>query len=121
MSTQQEQTTLVLSAGTLTGDRVKNSAGDDLGKVEEIMIDLRDGRVSYVVLSFGGFMGLGDKYFAIPWAMLEVDLEEKCFRLDLDKQILEEAPGFDKDNWPEVTPDWLFDLYDYYDLPPYWG
>jgi len=85
------------------------------------MIDIESGSVSYAVLSFGGFMGIGNKYFAIPWAMLEIDTEEKCFRLDVTKEALEEAPGFDKDNWPQVvTRDWLSDLYVYYDLPPYW-
>ena len=118
---ETKEATTVLSAGTLTGDEVKNSAGEKIGKVEELMIDIESGSVSYAVLSFGGFMGIGNKYFAIPWAMLEIDTEEKCFRLDVTKEALEEAPGFDKDNWPQVvTRDWLSDLYVYYDLPPYW-
>jgi hypothetical protein len=64
---QENRIRRVLGASTLTGDRVRNSAGDDLGKIEEIMIDLASGRVAYAVLSFGGFLGIGDKLFAVPW------------------------------------------------------
>jgi len=104
-----------LSATTLIGDDVRNSAGEDLGKIEDFMIDLDSGRIAYAVLSFGGFLGMGDKLFAIPWQSLEVDLDEKCFRFDVDKETLEKAPGFDKDNWPE-TQDYeiVTTVYDYY-------
>ena len=93
----------VLSASTLAGDRVKNSAGEDLGKVHEIMIDIPSGAVAYAVLSFGGFLGMGDKLFALPWGALTLDEDEKCFVLDIDKGKLENAPGFDKDNWPDMA------------------
>ncbi|MBZ0303832.1 MAG: PRC-barrel domain-containing protein, partial [Anaerolineae bacterium] len=62
--------TLLLSATTLIGDGVKNSAGEDLGKLTEIMLDVESGRVAYAVLSFGGVLGLGNKLFAIPWEAL---------------------------------------------------
>lgn len=92
-----------LSASTLIGDKVKNTEDDDLGKIEDLMIDLDTGRIAYAVLSFGGFLGMGDKYFAVPWMSLEIDLEEKCVRFDMDPDRLEKAPGFDKDNWPKST------------------
>src|SRR5215831_14251819 len=91
----------VLAASTMEGDSVRNSAGEDLGKVDEIMIDIPTGRVAYAVLSFGGFLRMGNKLFAIPWSALTVDENEKCFILDVDKSMLESAPGFDKDNWPD--------------------
>src|SRR6266542_2627241 len=94
------RTRRVLSAGTLTGDRVRNSAGEDLGKIEEIMIDIPTGRVAYAVLSFGGFLGMGNKLFAVPWEALTVDEVNHEFVMNADKQMLESAPGFDKDNWP---------------------
>jgi sporulation protein YlmC with PRC-barrel domain len=98
----EEKTRLgTLSASTLINDPVRNSEGDELGKIEDFMIDLDSGCIVYAVLSFGGFLGMGDKLFAIPWSSLRVDLEEKSFRLDIDKKTLEEAPGFDKDQWPE--------------------
>lgn len=90
-----------LSATTLIGDPVRNTAGDDLGKLEDLMIDLDTGCIVYAVISFGGFLGLGDKLFAIPWASLRVDLEDESLRMDIDQETLEKAPGFDKDNWPE--------------------
>jgi sporulation protein YlmC with PRC-barrel domain len=90
-----------LSATTIVGDPVRNSKGDDLGKIEDLMIDLDTGCIVYAVISFGGFLGLGDKFFAIPWVSLRVDLEEECIRLDIDQETLEKAPGFDKDHWPD--------------------
>jgi len=116
-----ERTRRVLSAGTLAGDRVRNSAGDDLGKIEEIMLDIPSGRVAYAVLSFGGFLGMGNKLFAVPWDALTLDEEEHEFILNVDKQTLENAPGFDKDNWPDMAdPSWGSQIYDYYGSKPYW-
>lgn len=114
--------TAVLSADTLTGDSVVNRQEEDLGKIEHLMIDLEKGRVAYAVLSFGGFMGMGDKLFAIPWDALKVDTEEKRFVLDVDKKKLELAPGFDKEQWPDMADrTWGADVYRYYDAKPYWS
>jgi sporulation protein YlmC with PRC-barrel domain len=111
----------VLSASTLAGDRVRNSAGEDLGKVHEIMIDIPSGQVAYAVLSFGGFLGMGDKLFALPWKTLTVDEDEKCFVLNIDRQKLESAPGFDKDNWPDMADAvWGTAIFSYYGTRPYW-
>ena len=111
----------VLSASTLAGDPVQNSAGEDLGKVDEIMIDIPSGRVAYAVLSFGGFLGMGNKLFAIPWSSLRVDEDKLCFVLDVDKQKLENAPGFDQDNWPDMADNtWRTKIYSYYGAVPYW-
>ena len=107
----------VLSATTLINDDVKNPAGKDLGKIEDVMLDVNNGRISYAVLSFGGFLGMGDKLFAIPWNALELSTEEKCFYLDVDKDRLENAPGFDKDNWPNMAdPEWNRSVHDYYNI-----
>jgi len=111
----------VLSAGTLIGDNVRNNEGEDLGKLEEIMIDLDEGRVAYAVLSFGGFLGMGNKLFAIPWEALTVDTENEEIVLNVQKDVLEDAPGFDKDNWPDTTNrNWLVEVYTYYGYDPYW-
>jgi sporulation protein YlmC with PRC-barrel domain len=111
----------VLSASTLAGDEVRNSAGESLGKVDELMIDVHTGKVAYAVVSFGGFMRMGNKLFAIPWSVLKLDEDEKEFILDVDKSVLENAPGFDKDNWPDMA-DQTFrsELYNYYGAQPYW-
>ena len=78
----------VLSASTLSSDSVKNRADEDLGKIKELMIDIPSGRVAYAVLSFGGFLGMGDKLFAVPWDALTLDEDRKCFVLDADKAKL---------------------------------
>jgi sporulation protein YlmC with PRC-barrel domain len=112
----------VLSAGTLAGDRVRNRAGEDLGKIEEIMLDLESGRVAYAVLSFGGFLGIGDKLFAVPWEALQLNADEHEFLLDVDKQTLENAPGFDKDNWPDMADtSWGAQVHAHYGREPYWN
>lgn len=100
---QENRKRRVLGAGTLTGDRVRNKAGDDLGKIEEIMIDLESGRVAYAVLSFGGFLGMGDKLFMVPWSAMRVDQSAHEFVLDVSRDRLDKAPGFDKGNWPDMT------------------
>jgi len=111
----------VMSASSLSGDRVVNSKGEDIGKIDEIMIDTPTGRVAYAVLSFGGFLGMGDKLFAIPWSMLSLDEDNKVFRLDIDKERLKRAPGFDKDHWPDMADrTWGTSVYQYYGASPYW-
>jgi sporulation protein YlmC with PRC-barrel domain len=112
----------VLGASTLKGDTVKNVAGEDLGKIEELMIDLETGRVGYCVLSFGGFLGIGNKLFAVPYGALRVDTEQKCFILNVPKDRLKEAPGFDKENWPDMTDrTWGMGIYGFYNVTPYWN
>jgi sporulation protein YlmC with PRC-barrel domain len=111
----------VLAASTLAGDAVKNSAGDDLGRVDEIMIDIPSGRIAYAVLSFGGVLGMGGKLFAVPWKALRVDEDETCFILDVDKKTLENAPGFDKNHWPDMADTlWGSEVYQYYGATPFW-
>ncbi len=111
----------VMAAETLTGDPVINARGEDLGKVTDIMIDVRRGRVAYAVLSSGGFLGIGDKLFAIPWSALTLDADRKCFILDVERKRLESAPGFDKDHWPSMgDPRWALQVHTYYGVPPYW-
>ena len=108
-----------LSAGTIKGERIVNAAGDNLGKIEELMIDLQDGRVAYAVLSFGGFLGMGDKLFAIPWQAFSLRPYARAFLFDIPRDVLEKAEGFDKDNWP-ITREELSRTYTYYGYQLYW-
>jgi sporulation protein YlmC with PRC-barrel domain len=111
----------VLAADTLTGDKVVNLQNEDLGKIEHLMIDLGTGRIAYAVLSFGGFLGMGDKLFAIPWSALTVDTLEKRFILQVDKELLKRAPGFDKEQWPDMADRaWGTQVFKYYGAKPYW-
>ena len=95
----------LMGAGTLIGETVVNAANDTLGDIKEIMLDMRSGRIAYAVLSFGGVLGLGEKLFAVPWEKLALDTVNKRFLLDVDKEQLKSAPGFDKDNWPDMASD----------------
>lgn len=112
---------IVLSVSTMTGDTVRNMKGEDLGKIEEVMVDLDCGRIAYAVLSSGGFLGMGDRFYAIPWNALTVDLEQREFILDVDRERLERAPGFDEDNWPLMADrQWGETIHGYYGRKPYW-
>ena len=93
----------LMGADTLIGDDVYNHDDEQLGDIKEIMLDMRSGRIAYAVLSFGGVLGLGEKLFAVPWEKLTLDTVNKRFLLDVDKNQLSNAPGFDKDNWPDMA------------------
>ena len=111
----------VMAADTLEGDDIVNTANEKLGKLEHIMIDVPTDRVAYAVLSFGGFLGMGDKLFAIPWRALRIDPPNHRFILDVDKETLKNAPGFDKDQWPSMADEqWARDVHAYYHARPYW-
>ena len=105
----------VVPASKVIGNRVRNPAGEDLGTIEEIMVDVRRGSIGYAVLSFGGFLGIGDKLFAVPWTALRIGSAEDDFVLDVDRKLLENAPGFDKGNWPDMAdPGFVSAIHDYY-------
>ena len=99
----------VLTASILKGDKVTNTKGEDLGTVEEIMLDLEHGRVAYVVLSFGRVNWMpNDKLFAVPWEALTISFHDKKFILNVSKETLKSAPGFNRNKWPEVADfSWL--------------
>ena len=122
MTATIEKTPTVMAADALTGDKVVNFQKEDLGKIEHLMIDLESGRIAYAVLSFGGFLGMGDKLFAIPWSSLKVDTVERRFVLNVDKELLKAAPGFDKEHWPDMADRaWGAKVYTYYGAKPYWN
>jgi len=73
------------------------------------------------LLAQSGFLGLGEKYFAIPWRALTLDTDRKCFILDIDKEQLKNAPGFDQDHWPSMADQgWASDVHSFYQAAPYW-
>ncbi|WP_075792808.1 PRC-barrel domain-containing protein [Massilia putida] len=109
----------LMGADTLIGDSVVNANDDDLGDIKEIMLDMQTGQVAYAVLSFGGFLGMGDKLFAVPWQALHLDTVNKRFVLDIDKQRLQNAPGFDKDAWPDMgDAQWAQQIHTFYGTDP---
>lgn len=105
----------VLSADSITGDEVCNLKNEKLGKVQNIMLDLTEGKIRYAVLSSGGFLGLGDRLYAVPWKALKLDKENQRFLLDVDLERLKNAPGFDKEKWPNMAdPTWNASIESYY-------
>jgi sporulation protein YlmC with PRC-barrel domain len=93
----------IVKASEVTGVKVKNLSGDDIGEINELVIDKVKGKVNYLVLDFGGVLGFGNKFFAVPWHLVSYDTNEDCFRLNVDKDRLKNAPGFDKDHWPNFA------------------
>lgn len=119
-ATSATRTPAMLSAGTLIGDDVYSGKDEELGDIKEIMLDMRSGRVAYAVLSFGGFLGIGEKLFAVPWSALTLDAENKRFVLNVEKDRLKDAPGFDKDHWPNMADQkWAQGIHSYYGTTPY--
>ncbi|MGP9801311.1 PRC-barrel domain-containing protein [Rheinheimera sp. NSM] len=105
----------LLSAGSITGDEVCNMQDEKLGKIQDIMLDMAEGQIRYVVLSAGGFLGIGDRLFAVPWKALTLDRENQRFMLDVDVERLKNAPGFDKDQWPDMADaSWNSSVESYY-------
>lgn len=105
----------LMGANTLIGNDVYNSQEEDLGDIKEIMIEMSTGKISYAVLSYGGFLGIADKLFAVPWEALTLDTENKRFILNVEKGRLENAPGFDKDDWPDMAdPQWQEKIKSFY-------
>ena len=110
-----------LGASTLIHDQVVNLAGQDIGRIEELMVDVTTGRVAYAVLSFGGFMGIGNKLFALPWSALTVDEAKKRFVVNVTRESLEHMPGFDKDHWPDLGDlEYAVGVYRQWGATPYW-
>ena len=106
----------VLKASELIGMSVQGTDGKKLGDIKDLVIDPEEGGVEYAVLEFGGFAGIGDKYFAVPWDALQLDQSNKKLLLDVHKRELKDAPGFDKNNWPDLNLDQGL-IYEFYEVP----
>ncbi|MBA2656001.1 MAG: PRC-barrel domain-containing protein [Tatlockia sp.] len=105
----------IVSSEDIIGVKVENPEGENLGKIEALMLDKLSGKVSYVVLSFGGFLGMGDKLFALPWHIFDYNPRTETFVISMDKEKLKNSPGFDKDHWPDMSSSgWTRKLNDYY-------
>ena len=111
----KEHSSQVVKSKEVIGVDVLSSDKEKLGEIEEIVLDKVNGQTQYVVLSFGGILGMGDKYFALPWKAISYSPEEKSFILSVGKEKLKNAPGFDKDNWPDMSNlEWSKSISDYY-------
>jgi sporulation protein YlmC with PRC-barrel domain len=110
-----------IRASNMIGTDVVNPKGESLGEIKEIVIDPYSGRVAYGVVAFGGFLGMGEKLFAIPFGSFEYEAKKNKYVLDVTKEYLKDAPGFDPAHWPPMTEEqWHRGVYKYYDRPLYW-
>ena len=104
-----------VKSGEVTGVKVTNAQQENLGEIAEVVIDKTSGKVSYLVLDFGGFLGFGNKYFAVPWNLFLYNNTDDNFVLNVDKEQLKNAPGFDKDHWPDFsTPEFKTSISGFY-------
>ena len=92
-----------LTATSIIGDRVQNEQEEHMGVIKNIMIDINDGSIQYFIIEFGGFLGIGTKYFAIPFCLLQIDSVKQLYVFNQTKESLEKAPGFDMDHWPDTN------------------
>ena len=98
-----------------------NEKGQDLGQVQNFVVDMLAGRVAFVIVAFGGMLGISDKWFAMPWEIMSSSPEKRKFVVDMPKSVLAAAPGMKKDKWTEeINSDWLAECYLHYGLSPYW-
>jgi len=112
----------VVAASKIIGEAVVNLQNENVGKIHELVIDAKKNRVAYVVLTFGGFVGMGNKLFAIPWEAFTFSATENKLILNVDREKLKTAPGFEKDDkWPDFSDTvWGESIYNYYDYVPPW-
>ena len=118
---EKRETVSLIGSDKVEGTAVYRSNGDKVGSIERVMIDKISGKVAYAVLTYGGFLGLGEDYYPTPWANLVYDPSVGGYRVNLTKDQLEKAPKYSKDS------DWTWSrendaaIYDYYRVAPYWG
>ena len=116
-----DETSALISADKVEGTKVMNTAGEKLGSIENVMIDKRSGRVAYAVMSFGGFLGIGDKHHPLPWSMLKYDTNLNGYVVNLDKRLLEGAPAYATGERVDLADEaYGRKVHDYYKVPPYW-
>lgn len=121
MSKLQTFSNVPVKASSIIGTNVVSPKGDSLGDVKEVVIDPSIGRVAYAVVSFGGFLSIGEKLFAIPFSALKYNVSKNEYVLDVSKERLEAAPGFDSNHWPSMADEkWNRDVHSYYNRSPYW-
>jgi sporulation protein YlmC with PRC-barrel domain len=111
----------LVAACTLVGHSVLKPTGEELGNIEEIMLDVEAGRIAYAILSLRGFPGISSKRFPVPWNALQIDPADHKFILDMDRRTFEGAPEFEKDNWPDMAdPAFGHIVHKHYGTSPYW-
>jgi hypothetical protein len=108
----------LISSEDVEGTNVYDMKGSKIGDIDHLMIDKVSGRVTYAVMSFGGFLGLGHSHYPIPWGTLKYDTKLDGFRTTITEQQLRDAPAFSDDS--SADRNWEKQTYDHYKVQPYW-
>jgi sporulation protein YlmC with PRC-barrel domain len=109
----------LISSDSVQGTTVYSPNGDDIGSIDHVMIDKQSGQVAYAVMSFGGFLGLGESHYPVPWNALKYDTTLGGYRTDITEDQLRGAPEYNESSWTDR--DWERRTYDHYGVPYYWG
>ncbi len=111
----------VITSRAITGKTVKNPDQKDLGTVHNLILDMKSGRVAFLVLSTGGIFGIGEKFIPVPWEAYSGVTDEDIVTIDVTRETLESAPSYDRDSWEGIHDlGWLSRVYQYYGFRPYW-
>ncbi len=111
---ERDETNRLISSDKVSDTTVYSTGGEKLGSIERLMIGKRSGRVEYAVMSFGGFLGMAEKFHPLPWDALDYDTERDGYVVDKTKEQLEKAPSFDRDREPDWNRDYGENVYAYY-------
>jgi hypothetical protein len=118
----KRETASLIGSDKVEGTPVFRSNGERVGKIERVMIDKLSGRVAYAVMSFGGFMGIGEDYYPLPWSLLTYNERLDGYEVDIGEQQLKGAPKYSRhDAWDWSSRERGQTIHDYYQVPPYWG
>ena len=120
MADIQTSRSSLIAASKVNGTDVYNPHGEKLGSIDDVMIEKRSGQAAYAIMSFGGFLGIGEKFHPLPWSTLNYDDRKSGYVVNLDKKMLENAPTLDPDDAFEWTPDYGRRIDKYYGAPTYW-
>jgi len=118
----QNETTNLISSEKVSGTDVYNTAGDSLGEIHDVMIDKQSGKIAYAVMSFGGFLGIGERYHPLPWVTLKYDTRQGGYVVGMTKEQLEGAPTFGSNETPAWgNREYEEKIHGYYKTQPYWA
>jgi hypothetical protein len=118
MSVEKDETSRLIASNKVEGTEVYNRAGEHLGEIYNFMVDKFSGQVSYAIMSFGGFLGMGEQYHPLPWKALDYDTKMGGYVVDnLDKKRLESAPSYRRDEDPWRDPVYAGRVSDYWGYP----
>lgn len=121
MSDPLDRPRSLLGIRDCVGARVENPQGESIGRIEDLVVDGREGHILAAVVSLGGFLGIGDQFHAVPLAAMTFDPLARKFVLNIDRETMKKAPAFGRDSWPDLNhPLWGADMQSFYRFPPYW-